>query len=307
MPEDEARSTSDVSDVSDEQEWLKDDNDDEGEEETLQVISLLDDRVFPDALSMISYCKEKYAFDFLAVRDRLQLDFHGTVKLINFGESTTESASKLALHSPVNSVRQRVHEGVTLPDEITLNEIEDDRYLKPVLDDDALILCLDDLPEPTAPTGGIKQVEASAEDLIRCNAELQNELEALAKRFNNYRLAVQQTLDTRWGEDDADNPSNSTAAPAAAQESSVTGKGGNDYSESYFASYARNGEYTASICRAIKVKSLLTSPSEIHETMLKDRVRTDAYRDFIYRNKHLFAGKVVLDIGCGTGGSTPTM
>jgi len=35
--------------------------------------------------------------------------------------------------------------------------------------------------------------------------------------------------------------------------------------------------------------------------MLKDRVRTDAYRDFIYRNKHLFAGKVVLDIGCGTG------
>jgi protein arginine N-methyltransferase 3 len=35
--------------------------------------------------------------------------------------------------------------------------------------------------------------------------------------------------------------------------------------------------------------------------MLKDHVRTDAYRDFVYRNKHLFEGKVVLDIGCGTG------
>jgi len=35
--------------------------------------------------------------------------------------------------------------------------------------------------------------------------------------------------------------------------------------------------------------------------MLKDKVRTDAYRDFIYQNKHLFAGKVVLDVGCGTG------
>jgi len=35
--------------------------------------------------------------------------------------------------------------------------------------------------------------------------------------------------------------------------------------------------------------------------MLKDTVRTDAYRDFIYDNKHLFEGKTVLDVGCGTG------
>lgn len=35
--------------------------------------------------------------------------------------------------------------------------------------------------------------------------------------------------------------------------------------------------------------------------MLKDTVRTDAYRDFIYNNKALFAGKTVLDVGCGTG------
>lgn len=35
--------------------------------------------------------------------------------------------------------------------------------------------------------------------------------------------------------------------------------------------------------------------------MLKDTVRTDAYRDFIYDNKGLFKDKVVLDVGCGTG------
>jgi len=35
--------------------------------------------------------------------------------------------------------------------------------------------------------------------------------------------------------------------------------------------------------------------------MLKDSVRTDAYRDFIYDNKHLFKDKTVLDVGCGTG------
>ena len=35
--------------------------------------------------------------------------------------------------------------------------------------------------------------------------------------------------------------------------------------------------------------------------MLKDEVRTLTYRNSIYHNKHLFKGKVVLDVGCGTG------
>lgn len=35
--------------------------------------------------------------------------------------------------------------------------------------------------------------------------------------------------------------------------------------------------------------------------MLKDDVRTNAYKNAIYQNSHLFRDKVVLDIGCGTG------
>lgn len=48
----------------------------------------------------------------------------------------------------------------------------------------------------------------------------------------------------------------------------------------YFDSYSRHG---------------------IHETMLKDRVRTITYRNSMLDNKHLFRGKTVLDVGCGTG------
>ncbi|KAJ3262605.1 hypothetical protein HK103_000134 [Boothiomyces macroporosus] len=41
--------------------------------------------------------------------------------------------------------------------------------------------------------------------------------------------------------------------------------------------------------------------TDIHETMLKDTVRTEGYRDFIYGNKLYFKDKIVLDVGCGTG------
>ena len=35
--------------------------------------------------------------------------------------------------------------------------------------------------------------------------------------------------------------------------------------------------------------------------MLQDRVRTEAYRDFIRDNEGSIAGRTVLDVGCGTG------
>lgn len=39
----------------------------------------------------------------------------------------------------------------------------------------------------------------------------------------------------------------------------------------------------------------------IHEEMLKDRVRTQSYMRAIKDNPHLFEGKTVMDVGCGTG------
>lgn len=39
----------------------------------------------------------------------------------------------------------------------------------------------------------------------------------------------------------------------------------------------------------------------IHEEMLKDEVRTRSYMNAILNNSHLFEGKTVMDVGCGTG------
>ena len=73
------------------------------------------------------------------------------------------------------------------------------------------------------------------------------------------------------------------AAPAGASSSAAGGSSSADGMTSadyYFDSYSHFG---------------------IHEEMLKDRVRTEAYMNSIYNNRHLFRGKVVLDVGCGTG------
>ncbi|KAK4209333.1 S-adenosyl-L-methionine-dependent methyltransferase [Rhypophila decipiens] len=270
-----SNSGDDTGSSSDEGEWLDPSNpgeEEDDEQETVAVISLCDDRVFPDALSMITYCKEKHGLDFLGIRDRLQLDFYGTIKLINF-------------------IRQKVHEGAALPADITKADLDDDRYLKPVLDDDALILCLDDLPEPksaaaSGPGTSTTAGESTTADgpqvdlLLQKNAALQAELEQLTKQFSNYRLAVQQTLDQRWQADEDSGDAPTPGSSSASKSPPGKDEKPKDDSAYYFESYAHN---------------------DIHEVMLKDAVRTDAYRDFIYHNKDLFAGKVVLDIGCGTG------
>ncbi|CAN0909002.1 Probable protein arginine N-methyltransferase 6 [Linum grandiflorum] len=53
-----------------------------------------------------------------------------------------------------------------------------------------------------------------------------------------------------------------------------------DFDMAYFNSYAHVG---------------------IHEEMIKDRVRTDTYRSAILQHQSHIEGKVVLDVGCGTG------
>lgn len=53
-----------------------------------------------------------------------------------------------------------------------------------------------------------------------------------------------------------------------------------DFDMAYFHSYAHVG---------------------IHEEMIKDRVRTDTYRAAIMQHQSSIAGKVVVDVGCGTG------
>lgn len=65
----------------------------------------------------------------------------------------------------------------------------------------------------------------------------------------------------------------------------------------YMEAYAQIG--MAAVCGSLR-DTVLTYP-DIHETMLKDSVRTNAYKTFIYSNPGVFKDKTVLDVGCGSG------
>lgn len=80
-------------------------------------------------------------------------------------------------------------------------------------------------------------------------------------------------------------PGSSNSKPIAPAVANGAAKSSNDFEnmtsqDYYFDSYAHFG---------------------IHEEMIKDSVRTKTYQESMIANKHLFKGKVVLDVGCGTG------
>ncbi len=168
-------------------------------EEQDTIVSLVDSETFPGVNTMLEYTKSK-GLDFLKIRDELALDFYGSIKLVNY-------------------IRTQVKEG-KVPTTITTEDIEDDKYLKPAMEDDALLFNLDELPEAAAP--------AQDNDLLKRVAELEEELRQTQKKFGDYRDVVAKTLDERW----MDN-----SAPATGEKTEEK----RDDDSHYFTSYSYNG------------------------------------------------------------------
>lgn len=141
--------------------------------------------------------------------------------------------------TPSAAVRQCKRDGVALPQSIAAADIEDDKYLKPVLEDDALIFTLDDLdldgPAPSSVAAAPSAVDESSEQsLAQANRKLQDELAAITSQFADYRLLVEDTLEKRWG-DDSPRPNSSVSQSSRPR----------DASQYYWESYATNGKHQA--------------------------------------------------------------
>ncbi|XP_055051863.1 protein arginine N-methyltransferase 3 isoform X2 [Misgurnus anguillicaudatus] len=151
---------------------------------------------------------------------------------------------------------------------------DSDEYMKPVLPDDPLLqIDVEELSEVT-----VSMLSPSSKDQVSVLLQTARHAEERAHRaeenlsqaledLNKLKLLAQGLVlnaDTSHGP--------SSFGPIAELR--------DDEDEAYFSSY---GHYS------------------IHEEMLKDNVRTESYRDFMYCNMDVFKDKVVLDVGCGTG------
>ncbi|XP_068429571.1 protein arginine N-methyltransferase 3 isoform X2 [Clinocottus analis] len=159
-----------------------------------------------------------------------------------------------------------------LPDAPLPWESED--FLRPVLQDDPLLqtdpeeLC-EDLSLSVCPSSRAESHDALQQRAQAAEERARSSEEALTRAMDDLHklklLAQGLVLNAEVGR-----PGNAGTVAELRE----------DEDEAYFSSY---GHYS------------------IHEEMLKDKVRTESYRDFMYRNPEVFRDKVVLDVGCGTG------
>ncbi|KAK4050975.1 hypothetical protein OIV83_003104 [Microbotryomycetes sp. JL201] len=258
---------------------------DDWHEDPVHAKSLFDDQTFATPAQAIAHDKQVHGFDLALVAASLGRSFASQRDLVLTVIHLADFFERIRL---INWIR------ATKPDPKTLTRLDrnsdfldDDAFLKPVLDDDVLLqVDFDDLSlsDPVASTSS-RAIETHTESLPPQNdlvdalkAQLADAEQAMAqlKSIIRDRLGESMGLDQQ-AEVQAEK---AVVRPDSEKGKQIAGKPDRDDDTHYFESYAYN---------------------EIHEIMLKDKVRTDSYRDFILNNPGIFKDAVVLDVGCGSG------
>ncbi|CAI2172800.1 11155_t:CDS:10 [Funneliformis geosporum] len=238
----------------------------EGDHQDLKC--LFCDELFPLANDLFSHCLYHHGFDFQKIRTELKLDFYQCIRLINY-----------IRHQVLNDSEFKNFQEI----------LDNDVYLKPTLEGDPLLYAFDDVEndddfdkdvgsqsqdqkgidiDPTTPLEHelLKKLRLSEERHFYTEVRLKT----IESQFNEYRSMVKESFFDVYSDVVSERSTKSLKVSSSYE----------DRTNYYFNSYAKN---------------------DIHEEMLKDRIRTESYRDFIYENKDIFKNKIVLDVGCGTG------
>jgi hypothetical protein len=112
----------------------------------------------------------------------------------------------------VNYIRSEANKGNREPDVTSIGRFSDDCYLKPILENDAVLFSLGDLdigeldnPQTTDPQGSAPQEDDAQEDTMTLKkriTQLEDALSTVSLEFSTYRNTVLQTLGGSLSEDD---------------------------------------------------------------------------------------------------------
>ncbi|KAL2478152.1 putative protein arginine N-methyltransferase 3 [Forsythia ovata] len=270
--------------------WKTDGEEEELEGSKAQLLCLFCDSVYSSCSPLFKHCASAHHFDFNAIKKTHGLDFYKCLKLINYVRYQVAENRCWSCGMTCQSLRDlqnHLHGVVNF--EGSMLQWDNDRYLSPILQDDALLYSFAEDEEdedgdntsfdPKELVNWNQFEQISIED-ENCSDRYVSQLMTPCENVGN-EVASASDRGIKAGVEDAvssfrnekDEQFNVSSAKIVANQI-------RDINKSYFGSYSSFG---------------------IHREMISDKVRTDAYRQAILENPSLLRGAVVMDVGCGTG------
>ncbi|KAK4483568.1 hypothetical protein RD792_010767 [Penstemon davidsonii] len=280
--------------------------DDATEEQGLnpQLLCLFCDSCYNSCSSLFKHCASAHSFDFHEIKKANKLDFYKCFKLINYIR-TQVAADKRWDWGKICCSDKELKNHLLEADKFEESIIpwDDDRYLNPFLQDDALLHRFDedgdfededdamsfDSKELAMHLSQFERLKIDEEDISSKYAsehkspcengekEVKFSFDKGANTANPSESLVNGVSDIADGPSAIENTGNRKGTVSCLKIAADEIKNRN---KNYFGAYSSFG---------------------IHRDMISDKVRTDAYRQALLENPSLLKSAVVMDVGCGTG------
>ncbi|XP_013168439.1 PREDICTED: protein arginine N-methyltransferase 1 [Papilio xuthus] len=256
---------SDVPDLSSDEDQYDEEEWQEMDTSNSSITCLFCTTALPTIEEGILHCEKTHNFNLSALKSKYHMDCYSYIKLINY----------IKTHKPKS-------EDIMGSATALWN---DDKYLKPVDNDEWLMYDFDSLAENiSSPKSYHANVENGLVTLSQAHfIELQRTIQTLSEQLKESQTHLQMARE------DMSKMQSSMKTIVEGNTNSIgnenvtvdcVSKVPLECDEGYFSSYAHFG---------------------IHYDMLSDKVRTESYKNAILFNKETFKNKTVLDLGCGTG------
>ncbi|CAL1377274.1 unnamed protein product [Linum trigynum] len=271
-----------------EEDW-NDWGEDGDEELDSNFVCLFCDSNYTSCNELFEHCRLAHKFDFQGIRKRLGLDFYGSFKLINYVRSQVAQNGCWSCGVTCQSkeeLQNHLHETANLENVRLL--WDDDKYLKPFMQDDMLLHSFSE------------EEEEDDEDDYKASFDKDELMRHLGD------IGVLNINEVKTSEHHSESfKQNGTKEPASSSNGQVVYK---SLQPLITNGVSGDTEPTNIVnLSANKIKTVNDnyfgsySSFGIHREMISDKVRTDSYRQALMKNPSLLTGAVVMDVGCGTG------